>query len=76
MRKPSICRRSKFDERIDMKVYLEVRQLNMNRRSIRRDSFKEKCREFGFEILLEVVWNIITFIPRMLFRIVKGIFDN
>lgn len=48
----------------------------MNRRGIRRDSFKEKCREFGFEILFEVVWNIITFIPRMLFRIVKGIFDN
>ncbi|MGD6795959.1 hypothetical protein [Metabacillus indicus] len=46
-----------------------------NRRGIRKDSIRDQCREFGFEILFEAVWKIITFIPRLLFRLVKSIFD-
>lgn len=58
------------------KFTLEDRILNRNRKGIRKDSFRDQCREFVFEILFEAVWKIITFIPRMLFRLVKGIFDN
>ncbi|WP_165970859.1 hypothetical protein [Peribacillus frigoritolerans] len=50
--------------------------MNRMRRGIRKDSFRDQCREFVFEILFEAVWKIITFIPRMLFRLVKSIFDH
>lgn len=50
--------------------------MRKNRRRLNRDSFLDRCRDFRDEILGEVVWNIILFIPRMLFRLVKSIFNH
>lgn len=36
--------------------------------------FKDIIIEIRDSILFELIWNIIIFIPRMMFRIIKNIF--
>lgn len=44
------------------------------RKKEKRDSFwKELFGELGVNILLEIIWNIILFIPKMLIRLIKNI---
>lgn len=47
---------------------------NKKTKKEKQDSFfKEMLGEFSVSILLEVVWNILMFIPRMVIRLIKGI---
>lgn len=38
--------------------------------------FKEILIELRDSILFEVVWNILMFIPRMMIRLIKNIWDS
>jgi hypothetical protein len=45
-----------------------------NKRRKKKDGFfKEILMEIRDSILLEVAWNILMFIPRMMIRIIKNI---
>jgi hypothetical protein len=47
---------------------------NKKRKKERKDGFfKEILSEIMDSILIEVVWNILMFIPRMLIRLIKNI---
>ena len=41
-----------------------------------RRSIRGIYRETRSELLFELLWNIITFIPRMMFRLIKSIFNH
>ena len=46
----------------------------------KRDGFLEKLFEiiveFIFEFLLKGIWNVLSFIPRMLFRFIARLIDD
>ncbi|MCM3214567.1 hypothetical protein ABER75_05795 [Niallia taxi] len=42
----------------------------MKYRKRKQGKFKDFLKESLFEIVLEGIWNIITFIPRMLIRFI------
>lgn len=47
---------------------------NKKRKKERQDGFfKEILTEIMDSILIEVVWNILMFLPRMLIRLIKNI---
>ena len=47
---------------------------NKKREKEKQDSFfREFLSELGGNILLEIVWNILLFIPRMMIRLIKNI---
>jgi hypothetical protein len=41
-----------------------------------RRSIRGIFREIRSELLFELLWNILTFIPRMMFRLIKSIFNH
>ena len=41
-----------------------------------RRSIRGLFKEITSELLFELLWNILTFIPRMMFRLIKSIFNH
>ena len=44
-----------------------------NKRKRRKSSFKDILFELRDSILIEVVWNILMFVPRLMIRVIKDI---
>jgi hypothetical protein len=49
--------------------------MKMSRSRYRR-SIRGIFREIRSELLFELLWNILTFIPRMMFRLIRSIFNH
>ncbi|QPC45858.1 hypothetical protein [Mangrovibacillus cuniculi] len=42
----------------------------------KRRSIRRFFRDVSSELVGQLLWNILTFIPRMMFRLIKGVFDD